>query len=177
MGSENAIGGLVLAGGASRRMGRDKALVEWDGRRAIDLVFALAGEICGEVLISGGDYGLPFVADPHPGAGPVAGVLAGAAALQAKGCETLLVLAVDAPTLTASDLAPLLAARAPGAAFEGLPLPLVVSIEALPAEAENDWPLRRLVERAGVRTVACPDDVRRRARGANDAAEQARLLS
>jgi len=177
MASENVIGGLILAGGASRRMGRDKALVEWDGRRAIDWVFALAGEICGEVLVSGGDYGLPFVADPHPGAGPVAGVLAGAAVLKARGYSAMLVLAVDAPTLRVSDLQLLVDKGPPGAAFEGLPVPMVIEIEALPADAENDWPLRRLVERAGVKAVACPDDVLRRARGANDADEQARLLA
>ncbi len=177
MASENVIGGLILAGGASRRMGRDKALVDWDGRRAIDRVFELAGQVCGEVLVSGGDYGLPFVADPHPGAGPVAGVLAGAPALQARGYSAMLVLAVDAPTLRVSDLQLLLDEGGAGAAFETLPLPLVVRIDALPANAENDWPLRRLVERSGVKAVACPDDVLRRARGANDADEQARLLT
>src|SRR4051812_23167963 len=93
-------GGLILAGGASRRMGQDKALVEWDGARAVDRVFALAGEVCdGPALVSGGDYGLPFVADPQPMAGPVAGILSGAAMLLAQGCNVMLVLAVDAPTL------------------------------------------------------------------------------
>src|SRR4051812_31729314 len=119
---ENVIGGLVLAGGGSQRMGRDKAVVEWDGGRAVDRGFALASEICDQVLVSGGDYGLPFVADPHPGAGPVAGLLAGAAELKARGCSKLLVLAVDAPTLRVSDLELLLSAGPPGAAFEGLPL-------------------------------------------------------
>ena len=86
----------MLAGGTSRRMGEDKALLDWGGRRAIDRVFELAASICGEfVLVSGPDYGLPFVADPYPLAGPTAGILAGAAALRTKGCGAVLVLAVD----------------------------------------------------------------------------------
>ena len=175
---ENGIGGLVLAGGASRRMGQDKALIEWAGRRAIDRVLELARQVCsGEVLVSGGDYGLPFVADPHPGAGPVAGILAGARILKTGGCARLVVLAVDAPTLQASDLEALLRAGSPGGAFEGLPLPMLIDLGAIPSDAENDWPLRRLVERAGLAELPCPDDVRRRARGANDPAERAALLA
>ena len=53
--------------------------------RASRRVFDLAASVCGDrVLVSGRDYGLPFVADPHPLAGPTAGILAGAAVL--AGC-------------------------------------------------------------------------------------------
>jgi molybdopterin-guanine dinucleotide biosynthesis protein A len=173
------LGGLVLAGGASRRMGEDKALLDWGGRRAIDRVFELAASVCGDqVLVSGRDYGLPFVADPYPLAGPTAGILAGASALRAQGCAGLLVLAVDAPTLTASDLAPLLLdGRGAGFCYAGLPVPLVARIDAVPPDAPRDWPLRRLVEAMGLTVLECPPAVQQRARGANTETERVALLA
>ena len=159
-------------------MGEDKALLDWGGRRAIDRVFDLAASVCGEfVLVSGPDYGLPFVADPCPLAGPTAGILAGAAALRANGCGAILVLAVDAPTLGAADLAPLLDGEGPGFCYAGLPIPMVARIDALPFDAAGDWPLRRLVEAAGLTAFDCPPRVRLRARGANDEAERAVLMA
>jgi molybdopterin-guanine dinucleotide biosynthesis protein A len=156
---------IILAGGASRRMGQDKAQVLWDGARAVDRVAGLARSAgAGRVIVSGGDYGLPFVPDPSPGAGPVAGVLAGAKAVAA---ERLLILAVDAPTLTLEDLAPLLNAPPPGAHYDGLPLPMVLDAAAIPADAEDTWPLRRLVERAGLGVIPSPPGAHGRIRGAN----------
>jgi molybdopterin-guanine dinucleotide biosynthesis protein A len=38
----NTLGAIILCGGGSRRMGRDKALLDWGGERAIDRVAALA---------------------------------------------------------------------------------------------------------------------------------------
>jgi molybdopterin-guanine dinucleotide biosynthesis protein A len=144
----------------------------------VDRAFDLARQVCGEsVLVAGGDYGLAFVADPSPQAGPVAGLVAGAAALRARGCLTVLALAVDAPALTLADLAALLASSAPGAIYEGLPLPMVIEIAAIPADAANDWPLRRLAEKAGLAVLPCPSEVRRRARGANTPEERASLLA
>jgi molybdopterin-guanine dinucleotide biosynthesis protein A len=174
----SVMGGLVLAGGASRRMGADKAAADWAGQRAVDRVFDLASGLCaGPVQVCGGDYGLPFVPDPFPGAGPVAGILAGAQALRTAGCTSALILAVDAPTLSAADLKPLLDAADPGAFFETLPLPMVIALDALPAEARADWPLRRLAERAGLASLACTAAVTARARGANTPAEQDALLA
>jgi molybdopterin-guanine dinucleotide biosynthesis protein A len=173
----NPFGVLILTGGGSRRMGRDKAALAWDGTRAVDRLAALAEALGAErVLTVGADLGLPFVPDPEPGAGPVGGVLAGAAALRAAGLARALVLAVDAPTITADDLAPLLAAPAPGAAFEGLPLPMVLDLSALPDDAQAGWPLRRLVERAGLAVVAAPAESEARLRGANTPEERAALL-
>jgi len=156
------LGAIILCGGGSRRMGRDKAALEWDGVRAVDRVAALARAVGAERLVTAGaDLGLPWVADDEAGAGPVGGVLAGARAL---GCARLLVLAVDAPTLTADDLAPLLVA---GGCYEGLPVPMVLDASAIPADAQAGWPLRRFVERAGLLALPVPEGAMARLRGAN----------
>jgi molybdopterin-guanine dinucleotide biosynthesis protein A len=166
-------GVIILTGGASRRMGADKAALAWGGQRAVDRVAALAAALGAvRVLTAGRDHGLEHVDDPAPGSGPVGGVLAGARALAAHGLTRALVLAVDAPTVMAEDLAPLLAAAGPGAFYEGLPVPMVVTLDALPADAEAGWPLRRLVERAGLAALACDEAVRLRLRGANTPEER-----
>jgi molybdopterin-guanine dinucleotide biosynthesis protein A len=171
------LGALILAGGASRRMGADKAAQDWGGFRAIDRVEMLAVEAGARpVLVCGADLGLPFVPDPFPQAGPVAGLLAGASALRRLGCERCLVLAVDAPTLRPSDLTPLFDA-AEGAAFAEFPLPMVLPLDAVPPDAEADWPLRRFVERAGLRRPPCAAGAEMRIRGANTHEERQRLLA
>ena len=120
------LGAVILVGGASSRMGADKAAQVWEGKRAVDLVAELARAAGARlVLTAGGDYGLPFVADPFEGAGPAAGVLVGAARLADEAMSHALLLAVDAPTLEVCDLAPLFAAPDPGAAFAGYPLSLI----------------------------------------------------
>jgi len=169
-------GAIILTGGGSLRMGADKALLDWDGQRAIDRVAALAVAVgAARVLTAGRDHGLEHIEDPEPGAGPVGGVLAGARVLAGAGLARMLVLAVDAPTVTVEDLAPLLAAAEPGACYEGLPVPMMVTLAALPAEAEAGWPLRRLVERTGLGGLACDDALRARLRGANTPEERAAL--
>ncbi len=166
-----SLGAIILCGGASRRMGRDKAVLDWGGARAVDLVAALARAVGAQALVTAGaDFGLPWVPDEDAMAGPVGGVLAGARFL---GTERLLVLAVDAPTVTVDDLAPLLAA---GGYYEGLPVPMVVDAGALPADAQAGWPLRRLVEAAGLRALPVPDGALERLRGANTPEERERLL-
>jgi molybdopterin-guanine dinucleotide biosynthesis protein A len=166
-------GAIILAGGASSRMGTNKALLDWDGRRAVDLVAALSlrvGAAC--VVVAGGDFGLPFVDDG--GAGPVGGLLIGLTRL--AGVNRVLVLAVDSPTLTPADLAPLISAPAPGAAYAGFPLPMAIDLAAIPADAESSWPLARLIERADLTSLAAPFDAHARLRGANTPAEREFLL-
>ena len=96
-GAEPVVVGAVLCGGASRRMGRDKALVRIDGvalvRRVAD---ALRAGGCTAVLAVGGDaealaaLGLEPVPDRWPGEGPLGGL---ATALAAAGEGDRLVLA------------------------------------------------------------------------------------
>ncbi|HEY3797004.1 MAG TPA: NTP transferase domain-containing protein [Caulobacteraceae bacterium] len=173
------LGALILTGGASSRMGQDKAALMWRGRRAVDRVadLAAASGASAVVTVGGEDYGLRNIVEPEPGAGPVGGILAGVAALRAAGCTDALALAVDAPTLRPTDLAPLLAAPAPGAAYADLHLPLRIALDAFPADALAGWPIRRLIEAAGLARLACPPDSLARIRGANTPAERARLLA
>lgn len=173
-----ALGAIILTGGGSSRMGADKALLEWGGRRAIDLVADVARASGAVAIVTAGtrDYGLPRAPEDPPGGGPVAGLAAGAAALRAQGCDRALVLAVDAPTLLAGDLEPLVGAPAPGAAYEGLHLPMAIDLAAVPAEAGHGWAMGRLVERAGLARIACPPRAQARLRGANTPDERARLL-
>jgi molybdopterin-guanine dinucleotide biosynthesis protein A len=120
------------------------------------------------VIVAGGDYGLPFTPDPVAHGGPVGGLLAAARATDA---ERLLVLAVDAPTLTLADLEPLLAAPGPGAAYADFPLPMAVARAALPWGLDDGAPLRRLVVAAGLACLPALPAAAPRLRGANTPAE------
>ncbi len=174
-----ALGAIILTGGAGSRMSTDKAALSWAGRRAVDRVAALAQAVGSQVVLTVGlqNYGLPLVRDGVPFGGPVGGVLSGVPILIEAGCDRVLVLAVDAPTIRASDIEALLCHDGAGATFEGLHLPMVVDIGRLPAEALADWPLARLLDRAGVARLACSPDAQPRLRGANTPDEQEVLLA
>ena len=171
------LGAMILTGGASRRMGVDKALLEWGGVRAIDRLALLAAQAGASVVASVGieDYGYLTIADEPPNGGPVGGVLAGARALSARGCRRALVLAVDAPTVQLEDLGPLVASSRPGAAYAGLHFPAIVDLIAIPLGADAGWPMARLWETVGLLRVPCPAHARLRLRGANTPEERAML--
>ena len=171
------LGAIILAGGASSRMGVDKAGLCWNGRSAVERLAQIARGVGAEyVLTAGGqDHGLPRVKDPAPGGGPVAGIVAGIDALRTGGCRRVLVLAVDAPTLEPCDLEPLVSALSPGAAYEGLHLPLVMDIAAVPDDAGAGWPVGRLIVRAGLSRPPCSPEAAVRLRGANTPPERERL--
>lgn len=175
----SALGAMILTGGASSRMGADKATQLWRGVTAVERVAALAQAVGASpvVTVGGATHGLPHVRDERPFGGPVGGVLAGAGALRDAGCTRALILAVDAPTVQAADLAPLLEVGGTGAAYESLHLPMVLSLSALPADAEAGWPLGRLAERAGLARPACAAEVVARIRGANTLGERDALLA
>lgn len=95
-----ALTGLVLAGGASRRMGRDKATIEVDGEPLVLRLARRLETVAGRVVIASGDGrrlgDLPWeqVADVDAGAGPLAGIVAG---LEAADTPLVAVVAVDLP--------------------------------------------------------------------------------
>lgn len=88
---------VVLAGGASRRMGRDKALLEVDGRRLVDVVADRMAAVADHVVVASGPRPLgrdDEVADAPDCDGPLAGVVA---ALRRAQAPYLGVVPVDAP--------------------------------------------------------------------------------
>ncbi|HEX5377541.1 MAG TPA: NTP transferase domain-containing protein, partial [Phenylobacterium sp.] len=89
------LGAIVLTGGASSRMGVDKASQLWGGRRAVDLVADLARNAGATRIVTAGDgeFGLPHAPDPRPQSGPVAGVMAGLRWM-GSGVDRVLILAV-----------------------------------------------------------------------------------
>jgi molybdopterin-guanine dinucleotide biosynthesis protein A len=94
------VGGYVLAGGASSRMGTDKALSELDGKPLIEHAVRKLREICTEVHILSSNaelaqYG-PLVPDLRRGCGPLAGI---EAALTHSRGDWNLLLPVDLPFL------------------------------------------------------------------------------
>ncbi len=97
---KSAIVGAVLCGGASRRMGRDKALVEVGSRPMIARAAQALATALEEVVLASGSgaaypfLGLPEVADRHPGAGPLAGI---EAALAWAAPRPVFALACDLP--------------------------------------------------------------------------------
>ena len=90
----------ILAGGSSRRMGTDKALMDFGGLPLIARAIAAAVPVTDDPFIvasAGGAYaefGLPVHADTVPDQGPLAGLLTGL--LQARH-PIVVVLACDLP--------------------------------------------------------------------------------
>jgi molybdenum cofactor guanylyltransferase len=96
--------GLLLTGGASRRLGQDKGalVVAGDGESLAHRTARLLSEVAAPVLEVGpGRSGLPAVREDPPGAGPLVALAAGARWLRAEGWTgPAVVLATDLPLLT-----------------------------------------------------------------------------
>jgi molybdenum cofactor guanylyltransferase len=87
---------VILAGGRSRRMGRDKATLPAGDATLIEHLARRLGPVVDETIIAGGSVpaslGVRVVADHRPGLGPLAGMLAGLAAASSRhvwvvGCD------------------------------------------------------------------------------------------
>jgi molybdenum cofactor guanylyltransferase len=97
--------GLVLCGGESQRMGRDKALLELGGRSLVERAVGELEPLCEEVWLASGPVprftglGRLELCDRRPrGSGPLAALEAGLITLRARGERGwLAVLACDMP--------------------------------------------------------------------------------
>ena len=132
--------GLVLAGGASRRMGHDKAALALHGQPQLLWARELLLRHCTQVFVSirAGQQddplrrGLPTLIDSHDGAGPIAGIAAAQAAY--PDCAWL-VLACDLPFVDDAVISRLVSRRdgrpvvAYASSHDGLPEPLCAIYE------------------------------------------------
>jgi molybdenum cofactor guanylyltransferase len=92
--------GAVLTGGASTRMGRDKAAVVVEGSpMAVRVADALRAGGAREVVCVGGDAG--DIPDAFPGEGPLGGIIT---ALRWAGDETVVTAPCDMPWITAAEV-------------------------------------------------------------------------
>ena len=128
--------GLVLAGGESRRMGRDKALLSRDGQSQLAHIVALLGDVVDDVFVStrreqnddAERSRYRQVVDRFDGIGPVAGILS---ALQEHPQADWLIVACDLPNIDVETLRFLLDNADPDkpltayrSSYDGLPEPL-----------------------------------------------------
>lgn len=103
--------GIILAGGLSRRMGSNKAMLDLNGSRVLELVLRAMSPAVSRVILAAGpnatiygqlEYDCVQVQDQYPGKGPLAGLHA---ALEASSTDWNLVCACDMPMLQTSFFA------------------------------------------------------------------------
>ncbi len=157
--SESALYGLVLAGGRSKRMGRDKALLQHDGQSQLERMVTLLGHCVDRAFVSTSKdqadeperRRFDQVVDRYQDIGPLAGILS---AMDEFPEADWLVVACDLPNIDVATLRHLIencSASQPFTAFisshDGLPEPLCAVYRA-----GTDTILRRFID-DGIR---CP---------------------
>jgi len=119
--TDPAIVAVILAGGHSRRMGRDKASLAWDGEPMLRRVYTAARTIAPHTFVMSAwneryrdrddlDLsGCRWIGDPNPGAGPLVALCGAIDDLAARSVphDWLLLLACDLPSLDRDRLADL----------------------------------------------------------------------
>ncbi|HUT52880.1 MAG TPA: molybdenum cofactor guanylyltransferase [bacterium] len=92
------VAAVIMAGGRGRRMGREKCLIEFGGKTLLAWMVEGAQRVFERVIISGpaglARPGVPAFPDERPGAGPLAGIMAG---LKAAGTPWIMALPCDSP--------------------------------------------------------------------------------
>ena len=100
---ESRILGFAAAGGRSTRMGRDKALLPWEGTTLLGHALQTLRAGFGDARILAGsecryeEYGAPLVLDDPKDAGPLGGLCAALATARAEGFAAVFLLGIDMP--------------------------------------------------------------------------------
>ncbi|WP_181197112.1 molybdenum cofactor guanylyltransferase [Enhygromyxa salina] len=171
-------GAVVLSGGSSARMGRDKAWLELDGRPLLEHVVGILATCCqpiviaarrGQVLPELAGYASERVDDAVDDGGPLAGVAAGLERLGERGVERAYLGSCDAAAVSAEHVAFMLAslrahpsalacvARDPSGRAHPLASAVVVGPMHARARAQlarGDRRLQSLFDDPGVRSIA-----------------------
>lgn len=165
--------GVVLCGGASQRMGRDKARIEVAGEPLFARTARVLGALAEEVVLASGPaprfpgVGWREVSDSpttarlvrdrptEPSGGPLAGIVAALTEAESSGHDVVVIAACDHPDLAPALFEPLVASIADGRADVALwqrggfdePLCAALSVRcAAPFRAAFEAGLRRPTE-------------------------------
>jgi molybdopterin-guanine dinucleotide biosynthesis protein A len=164
--------GFAVAGGRSRRMGRDKALLAWGDTDLLGHTLARLSAVTDAVRILSGpaprysERGVAVETDPAPDLGPMAGLLT---ALEAARGRPALLLGADLPLVPTALLARLVVlatdadAVVPVSPLGPEPLSAVYGAGCLE-------PVRRCVARGDLKMTAFWADVRIREVGVDELA-------
>jgi molybdopterin converting factor subunit 1 len=150
-----ALHGLVLTGGHSRRMQRDKAVLTYDGRPQLTRAMALLQPLVRRAFVSVRNdqrqdparAAYETIGDLTADLGPIGGIQA---ALHAHPDRAWLVLACDLPFLDDATLRYLIAQRTPArpatafrSSFDGKPEPLCAIYEPSARALLDEWIAQR----------------------------------
>lgn len=156
---DRRIAGIILAGGKSRRMGTDKAALDFGGSRLIDIARSLLDEAgCGPVFVSGRPQEENAIPDSRSGSGPAQAMLD---CLEFLGgdYDGALFLPVDMPLLQAGDLAALLSGQSGHCqAWESHPLPVFIPAGLSLPPRDEVHSIRSLLAALPVEWLPVPDD-------------------
>jgi molybdenum cofactor guanylyltransferase len=181
---ETSLAVAILAGGASRRMGRDKASLPVDGGTLLERTAHIATEALplASLMVVGREQpdgwaamNAVFLPDPpeRQGEGPLGGILTALEAVEERGISAILAVACDMPRLTPDALRWLANAAENATAEHGLvtlaedgqpePLFAVYRIAALPhlraCLSEGERSPRRAIARGDFARLTPPPDV------------------
>jgi molybdopterin-guanine dinucleotide biosynthesis protein A len=169
------INGLVLAGGKSLRMGRDKSSIQWHGKEQQYYLADMLKTLCKEVYISHrkeqaaeANENYKILVDTYTGIGQYGAILS---AFQFRPTVAWLVVACDLPLLDQKTLEYLLANRDINAMattfqspYDGLPEPLITiwepkSYEVLLSYLTNGYacPRKVLIKTGDAHILQPPD--------------------
>jgi molybdopterin-guanine dinucleotide biosynthesis protein A len=169
------VGGIVLGGGRSSRMGSSKALLSWRGQPLLTRVAAVVAEVASPVVVvhaRGQELpplppGTELAEDARPDRGPLEGLAAGLRHLQGRS-DLAVVAATDLPFLHAEFLAAIVEqigdapVAAPVAGGRAHPLAAVYRVDMLPRVEQQlvadrlrvslllEQPGARLIDAAGL---------------------------
>jgi molybdopterin-guanine dinucleotide biosynthesis protein A len=100
--TEQGYTGIILAGGQSSRMGKEKGLIQWKGKTLIENAIAILSPLCEHIFISANNdhfdsFGYPVVGDLFPDCGPMGGIFS---ALTKSETLNNIVIPSDTPFVT-----------------------------------------------------------------------------
>jgi molybdopterin-guanine dinucleotide biosynthesis protein A len=172
--SQTILNGLVLAGGRSTRMGKDKGLLQWHGKEQRYYLADILTGFCNEVFIScraeqadGIDKKYKIITDEYDDAGPLGAIVS---AFHQNKNGAWLIVACDLPLLDAKTIENLVSQRdesvmatAFQSPYDQLPEPLISIWEpgALPfletALSEGKYSPRNVLMSSKIKMVHTAD--------------------